>query len=147
MKLNQLLTVNFPKLGSDEVIISGTTNLPFNIELSSMADPKRTLVSNIGRAVVKKLAVKFKGSEILSVDNFDTFACYRDLWKTELEKKNSVRQGIIRSGGCTEECMKLQINASDKDDSNKKNKAITDTYGNKFIVPLDFEILDSAMPY
>ena len=43
--------------------------------------------------------------------------------------------------------MKLQINASDKDGLNERNKAIADAYGNKFIVPLDFEMLDSVMPY
>ena len=66
----------FPKLGSDDVIIPGTTNLSFNIELSSTADPKRKLVSNIGRAIIQKLAVKFEGNEILCIDNFDIFACY-----------------------------------------------------------------------
>ena len=34
---------------------------------------------NIGRAIVKKLAVKFEGNEILSIDDFDIFACYQDL--------------------------------------------------------------------
>ena len=77
---NQQLLVRFPNLGSDDVIISGTANLSFDIELSSTADTKRILVSNIGRA--KKLAVKFEGNEILSTDDFDIFACYRDLWKT-----------------------------------------------------------------
>ena len=72
----QLLEVKFPNLGSDDVIISGMANLSFNIELSSTADPNRTLVSNIGRAIVKKLAVKFEGNEIMSVDNYDIFACY-----------------------------------------------------------------------
>ena len=47
---NQLLLVRFPNLGSDDVIIPGTANLSFTIELSSTADPKRTLVNNIGRA-------------------------------------------------------------------------------------------------
>ena len=46
------------------------------LKLSSTADPNRTLVSNIGRAVVKKLAVKFEENEILSIDDFDIFACY-----------------------------------------------------------------------
>ena len=73
---NQLLLVRFPNLGSDDVNVPGTTNLSFNIELSATADPKRTLVSNIGRIIVKKLAVKFEGNEILSIDNFDIFACY-----------------------------------------------------------------------
>ena len=72
----QLLLVRFPNLGNDDVIVPGMANLSFNIELSSTADPKRTLESNIGRAIVKKLAVKFGGNEILSVDDFDIFACY-----------------------------------------------------------------------
>ena len=54
----QLLEVKFPNLGSDDIIIPGTTNLSFNIELSSTIDANRTLLSNIGRAIVKKLAVK-----------------------------------------------------------------------------------------
>ena len=75
---NQLLLVRFLNLGSNDVIIPGTANLSFNIELSSTADPKRVLVlvSNVGRAIIKKLAVKFEGNEILGVDDFDKFACY-----------------------------------------------------------------------
>ena len=73
---NQDLLVRFPNLCSDDVITPGMANLSFNIELSSTADPNRTLVSNIGRAVVKKLAVKFEGNEILSINDFDIFACY-----------------------------------------------------------------------
>ena len=73
---NQLLLVRFLNLGSDDVIVPGTANLSFNIELTSTADPKRTFVSNIGRSIIKKLAVKFEGNESLSVDDFDVFACY-----------------------------------------------------------------------
>ena len=39
---NQLLLVRFGDLSSDDVIVPGTANLSFNIELSSTADPKRT---------------------------------------------------------------------------------------------------------
>ena len=122
-------------------------NLNFNIELSSTADANRTLVSNIGRAIVKKLEVKFEGNEIMSVDDYDTFACYQDLWKTKSEKRNAIRQGIISSDSCTENCIKLRINAGDKNAGNKQDKAIADVYRNKFIIPLDFEMLDSAAPY
>ena len=52
-----------------------TVNLSFNIELSSKTDPKRTLVSNIGRVIVKKLSINFDGNVILEVDEFDIFAC------------------------------------------------------------------------
>ena len=52
-------------------------------------------MSNIGRAIVKKLAVKFEGNEIMSVNDYDIFACYQGLWKTKSEKRNAIRQGII----------------------------------------------------
>ena len=128
----QELLVRFPNLGSDDVIIPGTANFSFNTELFS---------------IVKKLAVKFEGNEILSVDDFGVFACYRDLWKTKSEKRNAIQQGIISSGGCMPNCIKLRINAGDKSTENAQDNAIANTYGNKFIIPLDFEMLDSAAPY
>ena len=94
-------------MGNGEVIIPGTANLSFSIELSSEADPKRVLVSNMGRTIVKNLSVKFDGNVILNLNDFDVFACYPDLWKTDSEERNAVRQGIIHSGGCNENCMKL----------------------------------------
>ena len=143
---NQELLVRFPDSDSDDVIIPGMANLSFNIELSSTAVLNRTLVSNIGRAIVKKLAVKFEGNEIMNIDDYEIFACYRDLWKTKSEKRNAIRQGIISSDGCTKNCIKLRINAKDKSARNTQDKAIADAYGNKFIIPLDFEMLDSAAP-
>ena len=134
-------------MGSDDVIIPGTANLSFNIELTSTVDANRTLVSDIDRAIIKKLAVKFEGNEIMSVNNFDVLACYRDLWKTKSEKKNAIWQGIISNDGCTENCIKLRINAGDKSAGNAQDKAIADAYENNFIIPLDFEMLDSASPY
>ena len=103
---NELLLVKFPNLGSDDVIVPGTANLSFNIELSSEADPRRALMSNMGRATVKKLSVKFDENEIFDVNNSDVFAYYQDLRKIDSEKRR-VRQGIIHSGGCNENCMKL----------------------------------------
>ena len=46
-----------------------------------------------------------------------------------------------------ENCIKLRINAGDKNASNAQDKVIADAYRNKFIIPLDFEMLDSAAPY
>ena len=83
----QLLLVRFPNLGSNDVIVPVMANLCFNIELTSTADSKRTLVSNIGRAIIKKLAVKFEGNEIMSVDDFDILACYQDLWTASEKEK------------------------------------------------------------
>ena len=85
---------------------------------------------------------------IMSIRWFFLFACYRNLWKTKSEKRNAIRQGIISNDGdITPNCMKLRINAGDKSAEVARDKAIAEAYGNMFIIPLDFEILDSAMPY
>ena len=84
----------------------------------------------------------------MSIDNYDVFACYRDLSKTKSEKRNAIRQGIISTyGDYTPNHMKLRINAGHKDTTNAQDNAIVEAYRNKFIIPLDFEMLDSAMPY
>ena len=41
----------------------------------------------------------------------------------------------------------MRINAGNKSTGNAQDKAIAYAYGNKFIIPLDFEMLDSAAPY
>ena len=92
---------------------------------------------------MKKLAVKFEGNEIMSIDNYDIFTCYRDLWKTASEKINAIHQGIISTDGFTVNCMKLK----DKFALVTQDRAIADAYGNKFIIPLDFEMLNSSAPY
>ena len=67
--------------------------------------------------------------------------------ETRPEKRNAIRQGIISSDGCKENCIKLRINAGDKSTSNEQGNAIAEAYENKFIIPLDFEMLDSSAPY
>ena len=130
---NQALTLKFPDLGSNDIIVPGMVNLPFNIELSSKADSNRTLVSNIGRVIVKKLAIKFDGNVILEVDDFDVFVCHRDLWKIKSEKGDAVRQGIISDDGCMANCIKLRTNAKDKNDSSPHDNTIANAYRNKFL--------------
>ena len=88
---NKLLLVRFPNLGSEDVIIPGMANLSFNIKLDSTDDKNRMLVSDIGRAIIKKLVVKFEGNETLSIDDLNIFVCYRDFWKTKSEQRNAIR--------------------------------------------------------
>ena len=44
---NELLTVHFPDLKENQVMVPGTTKLTFNISLSG-TDVHRTLVKNLG---------------------------------------------------------------------------------------------------
>ena len=72
---NQQLLVRFPNLGSYDVIVPGTAHLAFTISLTS-TDDNRTVVQNLGRAVVKKTTIKISGNEVLSIDYSDVFHCY-----------------------------------------------------------------------
>ena len=90
---NQQLLVRFPNLGTHDVIVPGTARLAFRITLNS-EDVNRTVVQNLGHAIVKKTVIKISGNEVTSVDDSDAFNCYGDLWKTALEWKNDQYQGI-----------------------------------------------------
>ena len=136
-----ILAVRFPDLGTNDVIVPGTSKLSFKIQLNSDDDANRTIVNNLGRAIVSKLEVKLEGRSIYTLDSSDVFLCYQDLWKTTNERSNAVYQGIQ-----SEALRKIRINAGDKGTA-AKDVAIGTMYDNLFCIPLDFEILESHMPF
>ena len=81
----------------------------------------------------------------MSVDDSDVFNCYGDLWKTASERKNDQYQGIDMSGNRNK--TRNRIDAGNKDEAVAADKAIADAFGNRFYAPLDFELLESHMPF
>ena len=140
----ELLTVRFPDLKENQVIIPGTTKLTFNITLAG-TDPTRTLVANLGRNIMRKLVVKLEGNEIISIDDYDILYSYYDCWKTTTERRNAIFQGIVEVNSQTENGIKQRINAGDKA-NNAKDQTEASIYNNRFCIPLDFEILESSLP-
>ena len=110
---DELLTVRFPDLKEDQVIIPGTAKLTFIISLAGK-DINGTLVKNPGRNIIKKLVVKLEGNGIISIDDYDILYSYYDCWKCTTERRNAVFQGIVEAGGQTENAIKRRINATDK---------------------------------
>ena len=141
---NELLTICFPDLKENQVIILRTTKLTFNISLVG-TDANRTLVGNLGRNIIRKLVVKLEGNEIISIDDYDILYSYYDRWKCTTERVNAVFQGIVEADGQTENAIKHRINASDKA-NNAKDQTVASIYDNRFCIPLDFEILESSLP-
>ena len=141
---DELLTVHFPDLKENQVIIPSTTRLTFNISLAG-TDVNRTLVKNLGRNIIRKLVVKLEGNEIISIDDYDVLYSYYDCWKCVTERHNAVFQGIVEADGQTENAIKHTINATNKA-NNAKDQTVASIYDNKFCIPLDFEILESSLP-
>ena len=123
------------------MIVPGTSKLSFKIQLNSDTDANRTIVNNLGRAIVSKLEVKLEGRSIFTLDDSDVFLCYQDLWKTTNERSNAVYQGIQSAA-----VRKIRVDAGDKGTATKVI-AIGTAYSNLFCIPLDFEILESHMPF
>ena len=126
------------------MIIPSTTKLTFNISLAG-TDVNRTLVENLCRNIIRKLVVKLKGNEIISIDDYDVLYSYYDCWKCKTERYNAVFQGTIETDGQTENAIKHRINAGDKADV-ANDITVASIFNNKFCIPLDFEILESSLP-
>ena len=137
---NQQLLVRFPNLSSNDVIVPGTVRLAFEIELNSK-DANATLYQNIGRAIIKKTTIRISGNEIMSIDDSDIYHCYTDLWKSPSERVNMAYQGIGKTN-----MLKHRVGAGDAS-ADKEDQAIANAYGNRFCIPLDFELLETHMPF
>ena len=105
---DELLTVRFPDLKENQVIIPSTMKLTFNISLVG-TDVNRTLVGNLGRNIIRKLAVKLEGNEIISIDDYNILYSYYDCWKCKTERLSAVFQGIVEADDQTENAIKHQI--------------------------------------
>ena len=141
---NELLTVRFPDLKENQVIIPSTMKLTFNISLVG-TDVNRTLVKNLGRNIIRKLVVKLEGNEIISIDDYDILYSYYDCWKTTTQRRNAIFQGIVEADSQSENAIKHWINNTDKA-NNAKDQTVVSIYDNHFSIPLDFEILESSLP-
>ena len=140
----ELLTVHFPDLKENQLIIPSTTKLTFNISLAG-TDVNRTLGGNLGGNIIRKLVVKLEGNEIISIDDYDVLYSYYDCWKCTTERLNAVFQGIVEANGQAENAIKHRINADEKA-NNAKDQTVASIFDNKFRIPLDFEILESSLP-
>ena len=137
--------MKFPCIGTNDVIVPGSSRLSFKIDLTSEganADANRTIVNNLGRAIVSNITVKLEGQIIYELDDADIFLCYQDLWKTTQERKNALYQGIQ-----TEAVREIRIRAGDAGTAVKEDMAIGTAFSNMFCIPLDFEMLTSQNPF
>ena len=138
---NQQLLVRFPNLSNNDVIVPGTVRLAFEIELVSSKDANKTIYQNIGRAIIKKTTIRISGNEVMSIDDSDIYHCYVDLWKSPSERVNMAYQGIGKAN-----MLKHRVGAHNAT-ADTGDEAIADAYKNRFCIPLDFELLESHMPF
>ena len=138
---DQKLIIRFPNLGRDEVIVPGSFYISFLLNLISAKDPGRTVVSNVGRKIIKTLKIRFEGNEVLSIDNYDMLMTYFDMWLSKHQKQKRIFQGIQSESG-----LKLRVRVKDATGTADET-AISKTLGNRFRIPIPFELLNDIGPY
>jgi len=137
----QTLQVRFPNIGPDDVIVPGSFFISGALKITSVKDSKRTVVPNIGRKIVKTLKVYFESKEVLSINNYDEIMTYFDLWLSKKAKSRRIPQGIQTAKG-----LALRVGAKDAT-GDAEETAIAKTLGNRFQIPIDFELLKNVGPY
>ena len=95
------MTVHFPDLKENQLIIPSTTKITFNISLVG-TDVNRTLAGNLGKNIIRKLVVKLEGNEIISIDDYNVLYLYYNCWKCTTERLNALFQGIVEVDSQTE---------------------------------------------
>ena len=130
------LEVTVPKLNKNEVLVPGSLALRFNIDLSG-GHANNYLVQNVSRALVSQQVVKFGGTTLDDIVDFDIYKIFTDLFLPEKTRGNMVAEGIQ-----SKKLSQIRSGAGDKpttgvDVENKLEKV----YGNKYRINLDHQIL------
>lgn len=141
IKPGQTLQVRFPNLGEHDVIVPGSFFISFALNLKSVKDPARSVVSNVGRKIIKTFKIYFEGNEVLSINNYDEIMTYKDFWLSKKDKSKKIFQGLHTENG-----LKLRVDSKGAK-GDVEETAIAKTYGNRFRIPIDFELLNDIGPY
>ena len=75
-----------------QVIVPDTVKIMFNLDIKS-TDKARSVVNNVGRALVKKKVLKLDSRDIDTIDNSDVYDTYKDLYMSEKEREERLFQG------------------------------------------------------
>ena len=139
---NQILEIRFPNLSKDDVIVPGSVYLSFSLSVSN-GNP----VNNIIRNIIKSIDIVIEGNKILSVSDSNILYSYMDTWIPEsVRRKKSFLTGTTGlTGGMTKKTLQLRLGIESTGTDGEK--ILSKVYGKRFKIPLDFEMLTTAMPF
>ena len=95
---NQHNDIEIPYGLRDHVIVPDTVKITFNLYIES-TDKARSVVNNVGRALVKKKVLMLGSKDIDTINNSDIYDTYKDLYLSEKEREEKLLQGIQSADG------------------------------------------------
>ena len=134
---NQHIDVEIPARSQDQIIVPDTLKITFNLEVESK-DKTRSVVNNVGRALVKKKVLMLGSKEIDTVNQSYIYDTYKDLYLSKQEREEKLLQGIQPATG-----LKARLGATKADGTaltfTKEENAIKKTVSNRFSIPIGFD--------
>ena len=95
---NQHIDIEIPRGSKDHIIVPDTVKITFDLDIES-TDKARSVVNNVGRALVKKKVLMLGSKEIDTINNSDIYDTYKDLDLSEKEREKKLLQGIQSANG------------------------------------------------
>ena len=85
---NQHIDIEIPHGSRDHVIIPDTVKITLNIDIES-TDKARSVVKNVGQALVKKNVLMIGSKDIDTINNSDIYDTYKDFYRSMKNVKRS----------------------------------------------------------
>ena len=84
----------------DHVIVLDIVKITFNLDITP-SDKARSVVNNVGRALVKKKVLMLGSEDIDTISNSNIYDMYKDLYLSEKYCEEKLPQGIETTDGLT----------------------------------------------
>ena len=134
------MTSKYPKGSKNHVNVPNTLEITFNLNIES-TDKARSIVNNVGRALVKKKVLMHGSTEIETINSSDIYDTYKDLYLSEKEREEKLLQGIQSANG-----LKARLGAKRMDGTavtlTTQKNIIKKTFDKRFSLPLDFDFVN-----
>ena len=130
----ETLYIEIPKLSGNLVIVPGSVYITFDMVVTGHKN--NTLVNNLGRNLISQHKVLFGGEIIEDLSRFDLFKTYHDLFLSEIDRENKLRQGISNLN-----TRRIRINSGNKDTTKVKDNTLAVIHNTRYAIPLDHTIL------
>ena len=134
---SQHIDIGIPHGSRDHVIIPNTIKITFNLDIEP-TDKARSVVNNVGRALVKKKVLMRGSMDIDIINNSDIYDTYKGLYLTEKECEEKLLQGIQSAND-----LKARLGGKKSDETaltlTTQENAVKKTFDKRFSIPLDFD--------
>ena len=83
---NQYIDTETPNGSRDHTIVPDAAKITFNLDIESTYKI-RSILNNVGRALVKKKVLMLSSKDISTINNSDVYDMYKDLYLSEKERE------------------------------------------------------------